>query len=64
MQERFEEFDNSLGFGWKFQNYEILCRECMIAEKPNTEFWLTEILIYLKSIDDFEKSQEKSQERF
>jgi len=30
----------------------------MIAEKPNTEFWLTEILIYLKSIDDLEKSQE------
>ena len=59
LQERFEEFDSRFGFDWKFQNYEILCHKCMIAEKPNTEFWLTEILIYLKSIDDFEKRQER-----
>lgn len=55
LQERFEEFDSSAGFDWKFKNYEILCRACAIAEKPNTEFWLTEILIYLKGIDDFKK---------
>ena len=55
LQERFEEFDSTFGFDWKFTNYEISCYKCMIADKPNTEFWLTEVLIYLKGIDDFKK---------
>ena len=51
----FNDFDGTIGFDWLFHNYEISCRLCLMANKVNETFWLTEVIAYLKGIHDFEK---------
>lgn len=40
---------------WDFEDFEISCLKCLREDKDLTDFWLTEILHYLKGAIDFER---------